>query len=534
NGTGAGSFTVDSDSQLRAVVPPAATTGKIKVTTLEGTAESEDDFIVIQAPSVTDFTPKKGPVGTEVNLIGNGFSSVTEVSFGGTVADVFTVDSDSQLRAEVPSAASSGPIRVVNVAGSDTTPDFSVTHPPVILSLSPSSAVVGTEVRIVGIHFSGTSDVTFNGIATTFVVDTDTELRAVVPSGATRGKIRVSNADGTGEGAVDFIPILPPTLASFDPISGLVGTEVTIVGSNFTPDSEVLFNGLPVIDLAIDSDQRIRAKVPQGATDGKITIHNIAGSVTSDQDFDVTPAPTSLTFKVTDDTYVRADRAKNNYGDAGSIHVKQSATSKRHGYIKFSVTGLTGPVQSAKVRALVVNDSPSAGSIYLVSNNYEGTDTPWNENGLNWNNAPAITGESLSSLGAAAIGDTVEFDVTAAIAGDGIYSFGFMNGSSNRLKLDTKEDGGTPIELIVDMLSSPVPIIVSVNPNSGIVGSEVTLQGFNLSSTSAVSFNGTGAGSFTVDSDSQLRAVVPPAATTGKIKVTTLEGTAESEDDFIV
>jgi hypothetical protein len=488
---------VDSDTQLRAVVPSTASSGKIRVTTLEGTAESKDDFIVIQPPTVTDFTPTSGPIGTEITLAGSGLNSVREVSFGAIVATAFSVDSDSQLRAEVPVGANTGPVRVANAAGSTTSSDFTVTNPPVILSFSPSNGAAGTEVSISGIRFDGTNDVTFNGSTATFVEDSDTRIRAVVPEGATKGKIRVTNGDGTSESATEFTPILPPTMASFDPTSGPVGTEVTVVGSNYTADSEVLFNGLAAIDVVIDSDEQIRAKVPAGATDGRITIRNIAGSATSDHDFDVLPAPSSLTFKVTDDTYVQADRATTNYGDVGSIHIKQSTTSERHGYVKFSLAGLVGPVQSAKVRALVVDDSPSGGAIYLVSNNYEGTNTPWNENELNWNNAPPISGTPFSSVGAAAIGDTVEFDVTAAIAGDGIYSFGFMNESSNRLKFDTKEDNGTPIELIVQMLDSPVPLIVSVNPTSAIGGDEVILQGFNLTSTSAVSFNSTNASSFT-------------------------------------
>jgi uncharacterized protein (TIGR03437 family) len=49
----------------------------------------------------------------------------------------------------------------------------------------------------------------------------------------------------------------------------------------------------------------------------------------------------------------------------------------------------------------------------------------------------------------------------------------------------------------------------------------------------AVAFNGVGA-TFTVDSDTQITAVVPAGATTGKIKVTTGGGPASSATNFQV
>jgi hypothetical protein len=66
--------------------------------------------------TITSFTPTSGPVGTEVTITGSGFTGATSVVFG-TREAVFTVDSDTQIRATVPAGATSGTIRVTTPSG---------------------------------------------------------------------------------------------------------------------------------------------------------------------------------------------------------------------------------------------------------------------------------------------------------------------------------------------------------------------------------------------------------------------------------
>jgi hypothetical protein len=134
-------------------------------------------------------------------------------------------------------------------------------------------------------------------------------------------------------------------------------------------------------------------------------------------------------------------------------------------YLKFGVTGLSAPVLSAKLRLYVDNPSVDGGSVYVVSNNYENTTAAWTESGLNWNNAPAIGGTALSTAGPVNVGTWVELDVTSAISGDGLYSFGLKNNSSDRVQYSSKEGAKSP-ELVIEMGSSPslVPPVISFNP----------------------------------------------------------------------
>jgi hypothetical protein len=68
----------------------------------------------------------------------------------------------------------------------------------------------------------------------------------------------------------------------------------------------------------------------------------------------------------------------------------------------------------------------------------------------------------------------------------------------------------------------------------GPVGKQVRITGVSLTQTTAVAFDGVAATNFSVDSDTQVTATVPPGATTGPIVITTAGGTAISTKSFTV
>src|SRR5439155_8918541 len=105
--------------------------------------------------------------------------------------------------------------------------------PPSITSFTPTTGLMGASVTISGTNFSGVTAVQFNGISATFTVNSATAIQATVPAGATTGPITVTTPGGTAIGSTAFT-ILPPSITSFTPTSGPVGTSVTISGTNFT------------------------------------------------------------------------------------------------------------------------------------------------------------------------------------------------------------------------------------------------------------------------------------------------------------
>ncbi|MFQ5638143.1 MAG: DNRLRE domain-containing protein [bacterium] len=491
-------------------------------------------------PAVTAFTPKSGLPGSQVTITGVDFSGTTVVQFNGESA-AFSVVSNTQINATVPNAATSGVISVTTPAGTATSAtDFTVepspAAPPVIASFSPNSGAVGMQVTLSGSHFDGTTAVTFNAVAATiFSVQSGSTLLATVPNAATSGAISVTTPAGTATSAVDFTveapPALPPVIASFSPNSGAVGMQVTLSGSHFNGASEVTFSHVSAV-FAVKSDSEISATVPGGATTGPISVTNAAGTVSSIQDFTVSAPASSLTLIPTDDAYVRSNRPDRNYGNNSQLTVRKSRANY-FAYFKFAVSGIAGAVQNAKIRLTVTNNSADGGALFSVSNNYNDNSGIWREGGLIWDNAPVVAGAPLSVLGPVAIGEIVEFDVTAEIHGNGFYSFALKNNSGDAVRYSSKE-GTSPPELSIDLLTTTSPVIASFSPISGVPGSEVTLTGNNLAGTTSVSFNGTPASSFQLISDAEIRAFVPAGAATGKISVTTLGGTVSSADDFTV
>jgi IPT/TIG domain len=93
-----------------------------------------------------------------------------------------------------------------------------------------------------------------------------------------------------------------PTISSFSPASGPVGTSVTIHGHNFSGPNvtSVTFNGTSAT-FTIDNAQKITATVPSGATTGPIAVTSPDGTATSSTNFTVTTtgAPTITSFNPT-------------------------------------------------------------------------------------------------------------------------------------------------------------------------------------------------------------------------------------------
>ena len=78
-----------------------------------------------------------------------------------------------------------------------------------------------------------------------------------------------------------------PSISSFSPTSGGVGTSVTINGSNFTGASAVRFNGQSA-SFSVISASQITASVPNCSSTGAISVVTAGGTATSSGTFTVT------------------------------------------------------------------------------------------------------------------------------------------------------------------------------------------------------------------------------------------------------
>ncbi len=109
-GVASTSVTRTGGSYLTAVVPVGAKTGAVTVTTGSTTLTSPQTFRV--KPNITSFSPSSGSVGTPVTINGSGLIQATAVKFGTVTATTFTVVSDSEVTADVPSGLAAGTVTI--------------------------------------------------------------------------------------------------------------------------------------------------------------------------------------------------------------------------------------------------------------------------------------------------------------------------------------------------------------------------------------------------------------------------------------
>jgi len=153
------------------------------------------------------------------------------------------------------------------------------------VSLGSTSGKEGAKIAIFGQGFSSASVVKFGGTqATTIARSGTTFIAATVPASALTGSVTVTTGSTTLTSAQTFKVI--PTMTSFSPPSGPVGTLVTINGTGLMQTTKVTFNGTSASFTAV-SDIEVTATVPTGATTGKIKVTTKGGGVTSATNFTV-------------------------------------------------------------------------------------------------------------------------------------------------------------------------------------------------------------------------------------------------------
>lgn len=430
------SFSVVSDSSITATVPTGATTGPIGVGGPWGSCLSADDFTVLPlAPTITGLAPTSGSAGASVTISGAGFIGVTKVWFNGTSAS-FSVNSDTQISAMVPQGATSGPVSVEGPGGTgQTSSSFTVPPPPpVITEIAPTSGMVGTPVTITGTGFTGATKVWFGGTSASFTLNSDAQIQAIVPQGATSGSVSVDGPGGSSVSPSAFTVVLPPppTIASMSPALGTVGTSVTITGSGFTKATAVRFNGTNA-GFTLTSDTQITAAVPQGATTGPVSVTGPGGIGTSPTSFIVTA---TLAFAPAADTYVASGSPSKNYGTATTLQVGQNP--RKDLLLKFTLSGIgTRTVLSARLSLYCVRASTSGGIFYPTAN------TSWSEKTVTWKTAPVAALTNVAALGSVAANTWYEVDLSSLVRADGTYSLRVPSSSITEAQYASKESKTT-------------------------------------------------------------------------------------------
>jgi len=126
---------------------------------------------------------------------------------------------------------------------------------------------------------------------------------ALVNNGVVMGENGISDVEAVvGQFLTPLSVPSAPTISSFSPGSGAVGSAVTINGTNFVKGAtDVTFNGVASAVTVVNSGQ-LTTTVPSGATTGNIKVTTAGGSVTSSTGFTVTVPVVNWTLTVSMDS----------------------------------------------------------------------------------------------------------------------------------------------------------------------------------------------------------------------------------------
>ena len=252
------------------------------------------------APSIAQGTQADGEIWYAANAASLLTTQSITVTVGGTSASTSAI---AVTVLEVTGAAPSSPLDVFAKTVGSTQPSSTGTTP---------TTTQASEIAISDLGWSGGS-VTVSGqtpgytvlpTQTATVSSTNTGEQgawlALTATGAQSYSATLSPTTVAWAGAIATFKAgssSPPTLTSFSPLHGPIGTPVTINGTGFTGTTFVKFFGTNAV-YTVKSDIQISTSVPTGAASGTISVTTPGGTATSSAAFtvDTSPVPTITSF----------------------------------------------------------------------------------------------------------------------------------------------------------------------------------------------------------------------------------------------
>jgi PKD repeat protein len=275
-GVPATSFTIVSDTSITAVVGTGAS-GAVSVTNGFGTG-SATGFTYLLTPTITAFSPAAARTRKDtVTITGTALNTTTIVRFGGVNAAWFTIVSPTQIRALVGNGAS-GSVSVSNGSFSTSLSGFTYL-PPIVpnFTYNPSGYIFAP----VQIQFtdSTTAPTPIISHAWNFgngqIATTQNPVVTYSSPGIYTVTLAVAEADTTAFVSKTIqVYAPPPVISTITPLSGAVGTTVTIRGIRFsaTAANNIVHFGAVRAVVTSASDSSLVVTVPIGATHQPVTV----------------------------------------------------------------------------------------------------------------------------------------------------------------------------------------------------------------------------------------------------------------------
>jgi LPXTG-site transpeptidase (sortase) family protein len=522
--------------------------------------------IACSAPTITSLSIVAGPLGggTGLTITGTNFYSTgdtcapTGVTFGGAAGTSFVVTSPTTANIITPTALlagvpAGGQVNVVvtgSPAGSSAplVKGFVYVPPPTINNYNLGRDAGGLSITLTGTNFASNygvganwevDSVTIGGNgtvcpgpnnATTLtcttpantIVSADADLvnvRVTTPGGDTLGL----NGGSGGTGAYLYVP--PPTISTLSldigPTTG--GSPVVITGTYFKSlapwgpyaitwtTNPLTFGGTPPSSYTVNSATQITTTTPAhvpgtvsvaATTPGGTTAPNTLFTYVQGSDLGVEPnygpAAGGTTVIL---------RGHGFTGTTGFLFGGSSATCTVNSDVQITCTT---PAHASGLVEIILSGGPSGTRNYPNAFNYIPNPvagvTP-STGPTNGGTTVTITGTNFSAAtgvtfgGASAASFTI-VDATHITAVTPPHSAGTVN---------VNITGGTPASFASAFTFVPPQFYADIYPNYGPVfgGTSVTITGVGFTGATAVTFGGTSATSFVVNSDTVITAVTP-------------------------
>ena len=542
-GVAATSYVVNSPSRITAVVPARSSAGVVDVvvTTAGGSVALAGGYTYRQA-FINSISPLSGSTagGTSVVITGSDLTGATAVSFGGTAATSFIVNSDSQITAVTPARSAGSALVVVTTPAGQATASQTFTYvAPSISTLSPSGGSIngGNTVIISGNNLLGSTAVSFGGVAaTSFVVNSNTQITAVAPARAA-GAATVAVTTPVGIVNATYTYFATPVITSLTPLTGSAngGTSVVITGSNFVGITGVTFGGTAAPSFTVNSANQITAVTPARAVGvAQVAVTNPAGSAVSPVNYTYFAQPSITSISPNTGSNVGGTTVvitgNNLTGVTAVTFGGVAATSFTVNSInQITATTPAGTIGTVTVQVVSPGGNATGSYTYSVS---APTITSLNpaSGSTSGGNSVVITGTNLLAATSVTFGGTAALSYTINSATQ-ITAVAPAR-AAGAVTLTVTTPGGSATATYT---YSTTPTITTMSPLTGTTsgGTTVTITGTNFIGATGVTFGGVNAASFTVVSATQITAVTPARVAGGvTVDVITPGGTARAADVF--
>lgn len=262
-------------TELVVLAPESGTTGKVTVN--NGSQTVEVGTYTYQSLSLKKIAPANGPAGSNIRITGEGFSSLKQpakVTINDSVALVVNM-SDTLIVAKVPSGAGTGAVKVFVDEMESTGEIFTYQE---ISGIKPLTGGKGTRITVTGEGFETVKEnnlVYFNDKQATVLEAAADRLVIQAPDGIETNKVSVV-INGQKTVSDDVFSVVPlPKIATVSPLSGPVGSVITIKGSTFSTirdENKVLINGTEIPLEEAPTGTELVVKYPTGIGSGKIEV----------------------------------------------------------------------------------------------------------------------------------------------------------------------------------------------------------------------------------------------------------------------